>query len=139
MNLQSQVTSLELSKKLKELVFEQESLFYWWEDTDNRNRAYLLIDESKLHHTQIPECTYDVTDISDRDFLFRAYTVAEIGQMLWDIFEEKGWKLIYKVYGEVFNFKGTQWIGELGIINLMRNPDMGAKMLIYLKENNLLN
>ena len=58
--------------------------------------------------------------------------------MLWNTFEKKGWGLFYKAYGEIFNFPGTQCIGEIGVINLMRNPDMGAKMLIYLKVNKLI-
>ena len=38
MNLESQVTSLELSKKLHELGVKQESLFYWYKD----NNEWLL-------------------------------------------------------------------------------------------------
>ena len=58
--------------------------------------------------------------------------VSEQGEWLWNIFEEHNWDLLYKAYGEVFNFKGTQRIGELGIINLMKRPNMGIKMLNYL-------
>ena len=58
--------------------------------------------------------------------------VSEQGEWLWNIFEEHNWDLLYKAYGEVFNFKGTQRIGELGIINLMKRPNMGIKMINYL-------
>ena len=51
---------------------------------------------------------------------------------------EAGADNFIKAYGEVFNFKGTQMVGTLGVINLMRKPDMGAKMIIYLKENKLI-
>ena len=38
MKLENQVVSLELAKKLKELGFEQKSLFYWDEGKETRFR-----------------------------------------------------------------------------------------------------
>lgn len=68
-----------------------------------------------------------------------APTCSELGELLWNIFEEANdWDLLYKAYGEVFDFKGTQRIGDLGIINLMRKPDMGAKMAIYLLKEGFI-
>ena len=64
--------------------------------------------------------------------------VSEQGEWLWNIFEEHNWDLLYKAYGEVFNFKGTQRIGELGIINLMKRPNMGIKMINYLLAEGII-
>ena len=69
---------------------------------------------------------------------FPAPLVSEQGEWLWNIFEEHNWDLLYKAYGEVFNFKGTQRIGELGIINLMKRPNMGIKMLNYLLAEGII-
>ena len=74
--------------------------------------------------------TYGSADSAWR--FISAPLVSEQGEWLWNIFEEHNWDLLYKAYGEVFNFKGTQRIGELGIINLMKRPNMGIKMLNYL-------
>ena len=122
MKLESQCVSLELAKKLKELGFNNESYFIW----DKVGGI------EETHYEVRPSYNFKYDDE------ISAYTVAELGQILYEVFEKNGWDLIYDAYGEVFNFKGTQRIGEIGIINLMRNPNMGAKMLIYLKENNLI-
>lgn len=66
-----------------------------------------------------------------------AFTVAELGEMLWRANTKKPNSFI-KAYGDVFNFPGTGTVGTLGVINLMRKPDMAAKMLIYLIENGLI-
>lgn len=124
MKLENQVVSLELSKRLRELGVKQESIFYW-------------CDVSESYH----EVRWEVIlnpKIAVKDHV-SAFTVAELGEIFWDTFEKYGWNLIYIAYGEVFNFKGTQNIGNLGVVNLMRNPDMSAKMLIYLLENKLIN
>lgn len=83
------------------------------------------------HHAEVS------TNKNRFEHVIAAFTVAELGEMLYDIFDRKNWDLLYKAYGEVFDFKGTQRIGEIGIVNLMRRPDMAAKMLIYLLEKNL--
>lgn len=119
MKLEQQVISLELAQKLKELGVKQNSYF-----CHNLTRGSLENTKYTESHPHFKWCS--------------AFTVAELGEMLWNIFEKNGWKLIYKVYGDVFGFKGTSWIGELGIVNLMRDPDMSAKMLVYLLENKLI-
>jgi hypothetical protein len=123
MQLEKQVCSLEYSKKLKELGFEQDSLFCYADIFGNG---------------EFTEIQYENDDSCERYDFISAFTVAELGEMLYHAFEKNGWDLIYKAYGECFDFNGTQRIGEIGIINLMRKPNMGAKILIYLKENNLL-
>lgn len=122
MTLESQVTSLELSKRLKELGVRQESLFMWQCYPDGNGY---------IHLGRLSSFDEEITYVS-------AFTVAELGQLLWDAFEKVGWKKFFFAYGEVFGFKGTSFVGELGIVNFMRRPDMAAKMLIYLIENKLI-
>lgn len=112
MKLEQQVVSLELAKQLKELGVKQDSLFYWSKQVDQihwglEHAKYFAVDKRQ--------------DVS-------AFTVSELGEMFDD------GDLFVKAYGEVFNFRGTARIGELGLINLMKNPDMSAKMLIWLIE-----
>ncbi len=141
MKLEQQVTSLELSKKLKELGCKQESHWYWESyylpeiTTDRHNN---IIDSKYIRHIADKRPVIRSGFLTSKLKYYSAYTVAELGELLYQAFEKTDWGLIYKAYGEVFNFKDTQRIGELGIINLMRIPDMGAKMLIYLLENKLL-
>ena len=125
MELSEQVVSLELAKKLKELGVEQKSLFYWYK--------FLSGEEFQIQNR------IDIKNsLVIKEETYSAFTVAELGEILWDVFEKTDWKLLYKAYGEVFDFKGTSWIGDLGIVNLIRNPNMSAKMLIYLLEKNLI-
>jgi hypothetical protein len=126
MNLDQQVCSLDLAKRLKELGVKQDGLFSWQfglNDDEYKGTWYIVDEGQKYFGNQEG---------------YAAFTVAELGEMLWMAFEKADWDLLYKAYGEVFGFKGTQHIGELGIVNLMRRPDMAAKMLIYLLENKLL-
>ena len=117
MKLEKQVVNLELSKKLKELGVKQESYFAYV-NTKQKGEIHLL---TTLSHY-----------VGEENFI-SAYTVAELGVML----DKAGADNFIKAYGEVFNFKRTQMVGLLGVIDLMRTPDMGAKMLIYLIENKL--
>ena len=136
MKLEQQCVSLELAKKMKELGFEQESLFWW-----TKNRAGLkpyveyekFIDKRTVHHKYL-DCS--------------AYTVAELGEMLpysirsnLGIEEElfftvhrcvggRGWNLTYEnAYDKTFE-RMPVWADT--------EADARAKMLIYLKENNLI-
>jgi len=125
MQLEQQVVSLDLAMKLRVLGFN-DSYFVW------HVGGRLSGEKTKEILTRERPETFCTADSAYSDW--PAYTVAELGNM----FEKIGADLFIKSYGEVFDFKGTSRIGELGIINLTRKSDMLAKMLIYLKENNLI-
>ena len=111
-----QVVSLELSRKLKELGFKQESLFYWLE---NENGDYCL------------ECINDFIGTPSKLF-YSAYTVAELGEMLPDNYNS------YKKNKEWFcRFKEDTGY-EILSSDKENEANARAKMLIYLKENKLI-
>jgi len=127
MELNKQVCSLELSKQLKKLGVKQDSLFeYRLFDIDNKMAWSKPIIVGKIPH-KLGRADVGFDRVS-------AFTVAELGEMFNKIDVDN----FIKAYGEVFDFKGTQMVGLLGVINLMRKPDMAAKMLIYLIKNNLI-
>ena len=112
-------TNLQLSNRLKDLGVKIETE-YWW----RVGAGIRLMCESYPQHFDTSDCFEKIP----------APTVEELGEM----FNKIGADLFIKAYGEVFNFKGTQNVGVLGVINLMRNPDMSARMIIYLVENKLI-
>jgi len=67
MKLENQVVSLELAQKMKELGFEQDSLFYWKEQMTGSDVAIIQAENP-----------------ADDDYknFYSAYTVAELGEML---------------------------------------------------------
>jgi hypothetical protein len=67
MTIEEQVTSLEVSKKLKELGVKQESLWYWWK------AGHIFVEERRYAGRQWEK-------------LASAFTVAELGEMLPDNF-----------------------------------------------------
>lgn len=110
MELEKQVCSLELAKKLKELGVKQESLF-WWNISDG-----IVIGEQYRRPPSIS-----------------AFTVAELGEMLPGNFNtirrgDGSW-LAYD--GNAADNVNHQEISDT-------EADARAKMLIYLLENNLL-
>lgn len=122
MTLESQVVSLELAERLKELGVKQESLFWWHESRTNRSEktGFESLKTGKFYLHQ-----------SKGDY--SAFTVAELGEMLMDgrltqyCFKRTagwGWK--------AFTLLGTpvvmlEWSDT--------EADARAKMLIYLLEN----
>lgn len=106
MNLENQVVNLELSKRLKELNIKQESLFYWHN-----------ID------TPIPSIIYGRSIQRSGDFLVSAFTVAELGNIIYFP------KLYMGAFPQIF-------------MHLLKDEpneaNVRAKMLIYLIENGLL-
>lgn len=82
MNIEQQVTSLEMSKKLKSLNVKQESVWWWRNDYANNPSKYP--DEWYL----IPFTDYPLTgarravSYEDGDYLLSAFTIAELGEML---------------------------------------------------------
>lgn len=118
MQLEKQVVSLELAKKLKELGFKQESLFYWH---SNCGEDFLV--SYKSVKREYPN-TFNHS--------ISAYTVAELGEMLpisSDIpskISENEWHYFEK---QSFGIKDCIYQTE---------ADARAKMLICLKENKLI-
>ena len=109
MELSKQVCSLELSKQLKNLGFEQDSLWWWYKG----------------------ELYRDVPDYQEKQ-LYSAYTVAELGEEL----KKVGGTKILRAYREC---GGSDYhnVAE-NMLNIL-DVNFLAKMLIYLKENNLIN
>lgn len=131
MNLEDQVTSLEISKKLKELGVKQESLY-----------AYVLSEfgfiEGKSYENQ-----YVLTccQVSSSPHKYSAFTVAELGEMLPDkIKTDSGFESDMECY-----IKSQKKDNEYKIyIDCTPNitiffdeneANCRAKMLIYLIEN----
>lgn len=125
MNLENQVTSLELSKKLKELGVKQESLFWWYRKYRPNYHLYTSIELSEI------EAGIDRVS---------AFTVAELGEVImkweWDCPEKdrEGW--LWKEWRP-----GVAMIPHY-IINQpdedITEADARAKMLVYLLENKLI-
>lgn len=76
MKIEQQVTSLEISKRLKELGVKQESLFYW--------SSYGMKFKKETHEL-IPENEINPSFMED---YISAFTVAELGEMLVRLLED---------------------------------------------------
>lgn len=153
MKLEQQVTSLEISKKLKELGVKQESLFWHTRisDTPDGRQDWLLRD------TQWGQGALEE---------YSAFTVAELGKMLprricdakqtlsgvegkcYSLIIEglsddycneniiNGWRLRY---GDTkVKVDSENKLNSAGIYYVGTEADARGKMLIYLIENNLL-
>jgi hypothetical protein len=124
MKLENQVTSLELSKKLKELGFPQDSLFYWF------NPYFRKCSDSEYKLEQGQGSQKDIS----------SYTVAELGELLPSTIHING-------MGNVPMWTGRNGYGEWLIeYHITFNPpvveiiekteaDCRAKMLIWLTGN----
>jgi hypothetical protein len=127
MELQQQVVNLELSKRMKDLGFKQESLF-WWQPL-NYGDPYLA------------------SGLRDRRFdsSISSYTVAELGELLPVEISKAQSK--HQYYLEIVKEEEGKWyIRYRNTVDSFMNlgfeaeteADARAKMLCYLKENNLL-
>jgi hypothetical protein len=146
--IEKQCTSLEISKKLKELGVRQESLFYWRYDPKTGDATYGPTDNliyQRKKNGKAESMGPTSLDVS-------AFTVSELGDMLPVTIKMNGethWyecnKTRYKHRcGYIYDHEGTQGWGELsessghsvGVAET--EADARAKMLIYLIENNLI-
>ncbi len=124
MKLEQQVVSLELAKKLKELGVKQESLFYW---RPNDNGAGNFNDI--------------IVAANDEEGLFcgvyySAFTVAELGEMLPDY--AHSWRIpAWKDDTIKWQCDWKNKPSGSKTCDADTEADARAKMLIYLKENNL--
>ena len=123
MNVEKQVCSLELAKKLKNLGVKQNSLWYWAESTSLSIKT-MLAKSSRLVRKTKSEILGDT--------YYSAFTCAELGEMLQDYSGNveyngkfKKWKIIYLESSYTTEIVGSE-------------ADARAKLLIYLLENKLL-
>lgn len=126
MNLENQVCSLELAKKLKELGSNQHSIFYW-----KKYPAFFEGNEI--------EPTWKIIDAdsvwnSGHEYI-SAFTVAELGEIL---------PIDYCSFNHAGRYFTTPhynpFVGQIGQAgdSMKNEADSRAKMLIYLLENKLL-
>lgn len=129
MELKNQVCSLELAKKLKELGFKQESLFYWsTNDMEKKDECYQIalgIEKNGFYYPNV----------------FSAYTVAELGEMFPGITSDGKcvfnfqWGLMHNMhYANIDDTNGNL----IKQFEANTEADARAKTLCYLKENNLI-
>lgn len=155
MKLENQVTSLELSQKLKELGFPQESLFYWGRQRHQEGRKKASDTEWGAWHIAQSFCAEE--DSTSQLEKCSAYLASELGEMLpgriWASVVKRegcnlartsfclrfkkttpgGWRVAY--YRKTKRTK-EKWLLQNYSCETM--SDTFAQMLIYLKENNLL-
>lgn len=117
MKLENQLTSLELSKKLKELGVKQESLWYYFRPLGSTSEFSIGM------------------EIERDDEVFSAFTVAELGEKLPRWFNiEKGdrrWYVNPNIIPET-NIPNFHYQADKNLANAM------ALMLCYLIENKLI-
>lgn len=131
MKLEEQVISLEIAKKLKELGVFESSIYCWKiNDVDGLTREPTIITSSGA-------IEYEIRGIAK---IWSAYTASELAEMLPDYINENDyqgakWLTCQKVgLWEVgYGVKAT----DISIEDKFLTNAFG-KMLIYLKENNLL-
>ncbi len=124
MELEKQVVSLELARRLKELGVRQQSVFYW----DEGNGV-----EDRLEYSP-------GTPLLE---LVSAFTVAELGEMLpgeIEQAEQSYWftseRMLDNSWGVGFRMNGTRDISF--VQDATTEADARAKMLVYLLENKLI-
>jgi len=126
MKLTDQVCSLELAKKLKELGVAQKSYFYWY--TDGRNTCV----ETKTDYVR---GVYGYG--GDKDAVYSAFTVSELGEFLPDhIYEDDStyWLWCGKMSSWEVSYRsgdGENWI----YVEEKTEADARARAIIYLIVN----
>ena len=139
MQLEQQVVSLELAKRLKELGFEQNGVFGYYKKND----------EIVVAMNPEIDIWYDGQDIGE--LICSAYTVAELGEKLPKRirFNGKTGKLLKYSQGVhlFFSDDGSRcYVNYTGGARMYDNhatlgdteANARAEMLIYLKENNII-
>ncbi len=154
MEPENQVSSLEPSKKLKELGVKQDSLYYWSSNElhvklnkDNSNSQVYIVKTSDFSEW------YEESEFREsfNDY-YSAFTVAELGEMLPDILQENMEDFMsdkssneYRVWyadgnssDYPYNFQGKGNEDNIPAQIDASEADARAKMLIYLIENKLM-
>lgn len=132
MKLEDQVTSLELSKKLKELGVKQESLFWWTRTFTRKSGEYKEDSEWYLQ--------FKKNGIGGH---YSAFTVAELGEMLPKrlVGDHPLWYLTIHCNDNYYSVDYETFTGKIQKqFNCQDRNESNAraKMLIYLLENKLI-
>ena len=133
MNLESQVCSLELAKQLKELGVKQESQFYFV----NVNPILL----ERLLHNKITLIAHKSQCNETSPDSLPAYTVAELGEMLSNKYNEwsQGYHDCYSQWFFQVGHRGAgsmiEGIGLKGFSDQEHEANARAEMIIWLIEN----
>ncbi len=121
MELEKQVVSLELAKKLKELGVKQESLFYWSQYTDDSNDR----------RWQIGYRSRTVRFNNEPLDWYCAFTVTELTAMMQDFYEEK--------IGRKVELPDELDKRISAGLFCMFDPNFQAQLLIFLIETGVIN
>lgn len=126
MKLEEQVTSLELSKKLKELGVKQESLYEWSREHGRK--------DFELH-------AYERIGEEDETEFISAYTVAELKSFFPQIIGKDGvhyrLKIVYSINWEFYYSHGINIVSFIASIK-DTDADAFASFLLYLLENRFI-
>lgn len=126
MNLENQLTSLDLSRKLKELGVKQESLFCWTTEND---------------------LEFLPSEIRNNSVCIAAFSVAELGEMLPEFIENRKLILLKQTSIQLSHYYTITYIKMYEPIALQgqfkrfceeNESNARARMLIHLIENNLV-
>jgi hypothetical protein len=129
MNIEDQVCSFELAKRLKELGVKQESFFYWADGSIvTGNDIDLLLNNGKVRSAGYVNNSWPDDDVIN---LYSLFTVAELGEMLgsWCVNGKANNGLYWCDFDYMETEHKTLEISE---------ANARAKMVIYLIENGLL-
>ena len=135
MELKNQLTSLNLSKRLKELGVKQDSEYYH-QHTETLG-IFSAKTEEERNKFQKDEIVFrcNISDMAQE--LYSAFSVAELGEMLSSYVET--WKMgkLDKKREGLFCCSDVKYHGREEFVE-KKEADARSKMLIYLLENKLI-
>jgi len=126
MELEKQVCSLDLAKKLKGLGVKQESCFIW---VESANFGVRLTPENESFYLELHGSIARLAS---------AFTTAELGEMLPKL-DGRGWIETTRMTSTWDCTFCVSTGNDLYRISVATEADARAKMLLYLIENKLLN
>lgn len=139
MNIKNQVTSLETSKKLKELGVEQESIFFWIQTYDSTLAP--ILNHSIARAPSVRGDLY-LVDRSPNGRNYAAFTASELAEMLPSCIykgENRYFKLNIVKYDDVWAVCYHWHDHDLYLPNGNKLlVEALADCLVYLKENKLI-
>lgn len=139
MNLQDQVVSLALAKRLQELGITKTGLFFWVARKDKLlERGIRVFGVAYIHWFH----DLDDTDSLDNYEIYPAFTVAELGELIKPINQVDDERNYFTFWDQLGMW--VAWEQEHGLyenechICASTEADARAKMLIHLLENKLM-